>query len=104
MSRSSAFEANERLQAGTTERKRTEEVLEDQLTKFETLLADLSARFVNLPSDRIDSEIEKAMSRICELLDIDRSTLWRVKRGNTQMLLLTNINQPKDTPTPPERE
>ena len=95
-------EANERLQAGTIERERTEQVLEDRL-KFETLLAELSAHFVNLPSDRIDSEIEKAMSRICELLDIDRATLWQVSEGDPRMLLLTNINQPQDIPTPPEQ-
>jgi formate hydrogenlyase transcriptional activator len=95
-------EANERLQAGTIERERTEQVLEDRL-QFETLLAELSAHFVNLPVDIIDSEIEKAMSRICALLDIDRSTLWQVSEGDPQMLLLTNINQPQDIPTPPER-
>ena len=95
-------EANERLQAGTIERERTEQVLEDRL-KFETLLAELSAHFVNLPHDRIDSEIEKAMSHICEFLDIDRATLWQVSEGNPRMLLLTNINQPQDIPTPPER-
>ena len=95
-------EANERLQAGTIERERTEQVLEDRL-KFETLLAELSAHFVNIPSDRIDSEIEKAMSRICELLAIDRATLWQVSEKDPRMLLLTNINQPQDIPTPPER-
>ena len=95
-------EANERLQDGTIERERTEQVLEDRL-KFETLLAELSAHFVNLPSDRIDNEIEEAMSRICELLDIDRATLWQVSEGDPRMLLLTNINQPQDIPTPPEQ-
>ena len=95
-------EANERLQAGTIEHERTEQVLEDRL-KFETLLAELSAHFVNLPHDRIDSEIEKAMSRICALLAIDRATLWQVSEGDPRMLLLTNINQPQDIPPPPER-
>ena len=42
-------EANERLQAGMTERKGTEQVLEERL-RFETLLAETSARFVNLPA------------------------------------------------------
>jgi hypothetical protein len=32
--------------------------LEERL-RFETLLADISARFVNLPSDQIDGEIKK---------------------------------------------
>ena len=40
-------EANERLQAGMTERKGTEQVLEERL-RFEILLAEISARFVNL--------------------------------------------------------
>ena len=51
--------------------------LEERL-RFETLLAEISARFVNLPADRIDSEIEDAQRRICEFLDLDRSTLWQV--------------------------
>ena len=49
--------------------------LEERL-RFETLLAELSARFVNQPAKWIDGEIENAQRRICELLDIDRSTLW----------------------------
>jgi hypothetical protein len=32
--------------------------LEDRL-RFETLLADISARFVNLPADQIDGKIKK---------------------------------------------
>lgn len=46
--------------ARNTYRKRAsaEEGLEEQLT-FETLLAQLSAQFVNLPSDRIYSDIEE---------------------------------------------
>ena len=52
-------EADERLVA-------SEESLKEQL-KSETLLVDMSARFVNLPADRIDSEIEDAQRRICEL-------------------------------------
>ena len=51
--------------------------LEERL-RFETLLAEISARFVNLPADRIDSEIEDAQRRICEFLDLDRSSLGQV--------------------------
>ena len=76
--------------------------LEEQL-RFETLLAELSARFVNLPADRIDSEIEDAQRRICELLDLDRSTLWQVPEGEPGTLLLTHMHQPPGSPPPPER-
>jgi hypothetical protein len=39
-----------------------EESLKERL-KFERLLAELSARFVNLPADQIYSEIEAAQRR-----------------------------------------
>ena len=74
------------------------EILEERL-KFETLLAEISARFVNLPADRIDSEIEDAQRRICELLDLDRSTLWQVCEGEPGTLLLTHLHQPPGSPT-----
>jgi len=95
-------EANERMQAEMTERKRTEQVLEERL-KFETLLAELSARFINLPADQIDSEIEDAQCQICELLDIDRSTLWQACEGEPGTLLLTHLYQPPGSLSPPER-
>jgi radical SAM protein with 4Fe4S-binding SPASM domain len=64
----------------------------EQRLRFETLLAELSARFVNLPAARIDGEIEGAQRRICELLDIDRSTLWQVCEGEPGTLLLTHFH------------
>ena len=51
--------------------------LEERL-RFETLLAETSARFINLPADQIDGEIEDTQRRMCELLEIDRSSLWQV--------------------------
>lgn len=87
--------ANEQLIA-------SEKRLKERL-KFETLLAELSAHFVNLPADRIDSEIEDAQRRICEFLDLDRSTLWQVPEDEPGMLLLTHIHQPPEGRTPVER-
>jgi len=76
--------------------------LEERL-RFETLLAETSSRFVNVPTDRIDGEIEGAQRRICELLDIDRSTLWQVCEGEPGTLLLTNLHHPAGSLSPPER-
>jgi len=42
---------------------------------FECLLADLSARFVGLPSDELDQEIISALRRICETLALDEASL-----------------------------
>ena len=47
----------------------------EERVRFETLLADLSARFVGLPAEALDREIEEAQRRICETLGLDRSTL-----------------------------
>jgi len=52
------------------------EHLENRL-EFETLIADLSSRFINLPSGEVDREIEDALRRVCELLGIDLSVLWQ---------------------------
>lgn len=43
--------------------------------RFETLLAELSATFVNLPVGEVDAHIESALRRIVEYLGIDRSGL-----------------------------
>ncbi len=49
---------------------------EDHL-EFETLILDLSSRFVNLPSDEVDDAIQEALQRVCEFLDIDLAVLWQ---------------------------
>ena len=51
--------------------------LHEQLA-FETLLADLSAMFINLPANQVDGKIEEAQKRICEALSLDRSMLGQV--------------------------
>jgi formate hydrogenlyase transcriptional activator len=50
--------------------------LEERL-RFETLLADLMARFVNLPNEQVGFEIQHAQRRIVETLDLDRCALWQ---------------------------
>jgi len=47
--------------------------------RFETLLADVSSRFVKLPADRIDREIEGALQEIAVFFDADRCTLLGVR-------------------------
>jgi formate hydrogenlyase transcriptional activator len=85
-----------------TERKLAEQALEERL-RFEKVLAEISSRFVNVPTDRIDGEIEGAQRRICELLDIERSTLWQIAEGEPGTLLLTHLHQPPGSLSPPER-
>jgi FixJ family two-component response regulator/signal transduction histidine kinase len=51
------------------------------LPQFERLLADLSARFVNLPAAQVDAAIGAALRRIAVLLDVDRCNLLRFAPG-----------------------
>ena len=50
---------------------------EDRL-RFEALLAETPSRFINLPADRMNDEIEGAQRRIWGFLDLDRSSLCQV--------------------------
>src|SRR5574341_543156 len=49
--------------------------------RFESLLVDLSAAFVNLPAHQVDEEITHWLERIVRFLDIDRSTLFQFAEG-----------------------
>jgi hypothetical protein len=60
--------------AAALARKRAQEEL-NRAMGFERLLAELSASFIDLPSERLDDAIEDALRRIVQTLDIDRSTL-----------------------------
>ncbi len=50
----------------------------EELLEFEILIADLSARFVNVPADRVGAGIRNAQHRIVEGFDLDRSSMWQV--------------------------
>ncbi len=62
--------------------------------QFKRVLLEISTFFINVPADRIDFQIELAQSRICELLDLDRSSLWQTPEGTFETLELTHIHQP----------
>jgi signal transduction histidine kinase/DNA-binding response OmpR family regulator len=74
--------ANEQLVA-------SEKALEERLT-FERLLSDISARFVNISPNQVDSEIEHGLRQILEFFQVDRcgllrtlpnKTLWQITHG-----------------------
>ena len=54
-----------------TEHKRGSAELMGSRLEFETLISDLSSRFINLPAGEVDREIEDAQRRVCELLGVD---------------------------------
>ena len=54
--------------------------------RFERLLADLSARFVNPPPSEVDQEIEQGLRLIGETLEVDRCSLLEFSEDGTQLL------------------
>jgi PAS domain S-box-containing protein len=76
-----------------TERKRAAAALEDRL-RFESLLTELSARFIHVPVEQTDSEIKEAQRRVCECLELDSCSLWQVGVDNPTYIPLTHIHRP----------
>ena len=72
----------------------------DKQVRFETLLVEISTLFISLSVDQIDSKIEDTQCRICEFLDIDRSTLWQIQEQKPETMLLTHIYQPQRSRPP----
>lgn len=52
-------------------------MLDEQLW-FEEFLSEISAKFANLPATEVDREIEYGLRRLCECLDVERSTLFEL--------------------------
>jgi PAS domain S-box-containing protein len=67
------------------ERRRMQLQLEHAL-KFEEMLSVLSAKFVNLPSARMDAEIENGLQHIARFLDLDRCVLARLSDDKSQTI------------------
>ena len=73
--------------------------LEERL-RFETLIADLSSKFVNLPADQVDREIVDAQRRICEMLDLDLSALWQLSDEPSGFFTPTHLYIAQKGPQP----
>jgi formate hydrogenlyase transcriptional activator len=76
--------------------------MEERL-RFETLIADLSLRFVSVPADRVDRQIEGAQRSICECLGLEHSSLWQTSIQNPDELVLTHLYRDPHLPAPPKR-
>ncbi|MBD3868811.1 MAG: PAS domain-containing protein [Acidobacteria bacterium] len=62
--------------AGEIERGRSEERLKKQ-ARLERLITDLSSEFIRLPAAELDDAINRALGRIGEFADADRSYIFR---------------------------
>jgi PAS domain S-box-containing protein len=59
--------------------------------EFETLIAELSSGFINLPADGVDRQVEDALRRVCECLGIDVALLWQLSDADPGVLTPTHI-------------
>ena len=55
--------------------RRRAELEAQRLRQFEHVVADVASRFVHVPPEQVDEEIDKTLGRICECVDADLSTL-----------------------------
>ncbi len=98
-----------------TERKRTEAALRkneqclrvalntaEQQLRFDMLLTDISTRFVNVPADEIDHEIERALESICKSLSIEHSSIHQMKADDPSTFVMTHIFRDPALPQPPK--
>ncbi|MBC2709811.1 MAG: sigma 54-interacting transcriptional regulator [Desulfosarcina sp.] len=81
-------------------RQQSEEHLES-LRRFEALVTDISAHFVNLPAEKIDTQIEDAQRRVCECLDVDLSALWQWSENSPHFMTVTHMHSPPEGPERP---
>jgi PAS domain S-box-containing protein len=63
--------------------------------EFETLISDLSSRFINLPPGEVDRAIEDALRRACEFLGIDLAVLWQWSSAAPEIIAPTHFFPPR---------
>jgi formate hydrogenlyase transcriptional activator len=66
----------------------------ENLLRFESLLAELSAQFINLPTEDVDGVISESLRRIAETLDLDRATLGEVTPDGQDGFVTHCYNKP----------
>ena len=71
-----------------------------ELLEFEKLLADLLTTFINLSGDQVDSQIESALRRIVEFLEVDRGGLAEFLVEQRQMVITHSYHKPGVPPQP----
>jgi hypothetical protein len=74
----------------------------EALLEFETLISDLSSRFVGLAPGEVNRGIEDALRRVCEFLSIDFAIIWQWSTSAPGVLTPTHAYMSWDGPRPTE--
>lgn len=75
----------------------------EERLRFESLLVDISSRFINLPSEKVADEIDCALRQVCECLELDLSALWRWEADSPNIYILTHAYRRFEGAPIPER-
>src|SRR5207249_5037077 len=76
------------------------EQLEERL-RFERLLTDLSATFVNVAADLVDAQIAQALERLVDFLGVERGSFGQVSEDNKGIMATHSFVVPGYPPLPP---
>jgi signal transduction histidine kinase len=64
--------------------RRTRSELNDRL-RFERLIAMLSTKFVNIPPEKVDQEVEKGLDEVIEMMKIDRCAIFELSKDSDEV-------------------
>jgi signal transduction histidine kinase len=87
------------LMVNRRKRRRAEHALAD-LLRLETMLSQLSSRFVQIPGDALEAEIEQAVARIVEHLGLDHSTVFLLSDDGRELQVNLSSQRPGEPPPP----
>jgi len=71
--------------------------------EFETLIGDLSSRFLDLTPSDMDGEIGRALKRACAILGVDFASLWEWSAVDPERIVPTHVVYASGDRRPPER-
>jgi formate hydrogenlyase transcriptional activator len=73
--------------------------VENQL-EFERLIAELSVKFINLPSEQLIETVKDDLRRIGDTLDVDRCAFFRLREGDLPLVPIAWWHRPGVGPSP----
>jgi PAS domain S-box-containing protein len=76
-----------------TDRKLVMELQKERL-RFETLLSEISSRFINLAPNSLDRELEQSLKELVEFLGFDRSSIGLFSEGMKKLYVTHSYAQP----------
>ena len=79
---------------------REKDTVTSERLRFEQMISDLSARFINVPSERLDSEIENALKKVLEFFEVDRCGLLHALPGRDSWKITHVAYSENATPVP----